>query len=170
MKVPAVEVKCPNCGGCAKFHEPFRFYHARRYGSAPKNAHRWGRLIVEEIFPNDFKWEQPEGETPSFRHYPTDPGEGYLFNHRGMLECPQCRAIEPTEIHWPEAAYWRWIAAGEILVARNREHAKEIYEFLAGSHRPPNRRPSLRSIPSVMLTKQVWPELAQTILRDLVAA
>ncbi|WP_353471923.1 hypothetical protein PVT71_11505 [Salipiger sp. H15] len=170
MKMHPLEIVCPECGGLAQFHEPFRFVRVRKFGSTSRRAHMWGRLAVEELFPKEFPWEQPSSDTPSFRYDPKEPGDGYLFNHRGMLECSKCRKIAPTKIIWPDSAYWRWIAEGELLVARNRDHANEIYEFLVGALRSPNRRPSLRHIPSVMLTNKVSSQLAKKILRDLVAS
>ena len=170
MKIHPLEIVCHECRGLAQFHEPFRFARVRKFGSQSKRSHRWGRLSVEELFPNDFPWVQPPSETPSFRHHPNDPGDGYLLNHQGMVECSKCRLIAPIQMNWPEDAYWRWIVVGEILVARNREHAKEIYDFLSGSLRAPNRKPSLRHIPSVMLKSDVSTRLAKRILRDLVAA
>lgn len=169
MNTPAVEIVCPHCRGCASFHEPFRFHPARRYTTLPKNGHRWGRLVVEELYPEDFKWDRPESEKAAFRHSADDEGEGYLLNHHGMLDCPSCQAFEPIRIEWPQDAYWRWIAAGEILVARNKAHAQEIHDFLTDSQRPANRPPNLRHIKTAMLTAPVWPELAGSILRDLMA-
>ena len=74
-----------------------------------------------------------------------------------MVECASCKLLEPATISWPEDAYWKWNIDGHELVARNRAHARQILAYLSERKRAPNRKPALRNIPTVMLTRQMAP-------------
>jgi len=156
MQNDPIDIHCPHCGQVAQFHEPFRFTCVIRYSEVPENAHLWGRVVVEELYPEQFRWTQPEAKKPTF-HQDGAEGPGYRLNHRGMVECAFCKLLEPTTISWPQDAYWKWNIDGHELVARNRDHARQILAYLSERKRAPNRKPALRNIPTVMLTRQMAP-------------
>ncbi|EPX78374.1 hypothetical protein Salmuc_03990 [Salipiger mucosus DSM 16094] len=123
--------------------------------------------MVEELYPDQFTWKQPESERPLFHYSSDEDGPGYHLNHRGIVECETCATSRKATIRWPEAAYWQWEVSGHPLVARNRAHAEQILDFLRERNRSPNRRPSLRRIPTQLLTKRLAPEVRRRVGRDL---
>ena len=153
-----IEIHCPCCGQVAQFHEPFRFTCVIRYSEVPESAHLWGRFVVEELYPEQFRWTQPEAKKPTFHQDGTD-GPGYRLNHHGMVECAACQTLKSATISWPEDAYWKWSIDGHQLVARHRNHARQILSYLRDRDRVPNRKPALRNIPTVMLTRQMAPRV-----------
>ena len=167
MRTSPLEVRCRHCGGCALFHEPFKFSNARRFESAPEGAHLWGKVIVEELYPEYFPWEPPQIDQKAVSKFRQGALPGYEFNRLGMVECPRCGDISPSEISWPEDAYWQWQVMDETIVARNAEHAKLIAEFLSDSKRPITVKPSLRHIPSKILVGNRSDELIGQIFSDL---
>ncbi|MCR8547167.1 hypothetical protein M4578_04965 [Salipiger sp. P9] len=166
MQNDPIDIRCPKCGHVAHFHEPFRFTCVIRYAEVPENAHLWGRVVVEELYPEHYHWHQPETPKPTF-HQGKETGPGYRLNHRGMRECACCGTLEKATISWPEDAYWQWNIDGHQLVARNREHAEMILAYLRERKRVPNRKPALRNIPTVMLTKQFAPVVQDHVERAL---
>lgn len=166
MQNDPLDLRCQDCGHVAQFHEPFSFTCVIRYPELPEGAHRWGRVVVEELFPEHFSWQQPETPKPTF-HQGKEPGPGYRLGHCGMVECKHCGTMKKATINWPEDAYWQWDIQGHHLVARNREHAELILGFLRERRRAPNRKPALRNIPTVMLTKQLSPIVQEHVERSL---
>ncbi|WP_245584677.1 hypothetical protein [Salipiger mucosus] len=170
MRSDTLSIKCPKCGGCADFLEPFKFTNGIRADDLPENFKRWGRLIVEELFPDHFAWVDPEISKPRFLQSTDDDGPGYRLNHRGMLDCKKCDSFEKVAIDWPLDAYWRWNIKGFELLARNREHALEILSYLRERPRPPLRTPGLKHIPTPLLQEKHAVEVSAQMAQDLMAA
>lgn len=170
MKNHSLDIACPHCGECAQFHEPFQFLTKRKFRSAPEGFHIWGRLMVKEVFPNDFPWEKPKSDRPLFHHSWQEQGDGYTLNHQGMISCPSCDIFEKSEIRWPDSAFWKWEENGSEVVARNIDHAIEIYHFLSSAKRTPNRKPSLRSLTTQNMKRSTSIKIAETMERDLAEA
>ncbi|EPX78376.1 YbaK/prolyl-tRNA synthetase associated region [Salipiger mucosus DSM 16094] len=61
--------------------------------------------MVEELYPDQFTWKQPESERPLFHYSSDEDGPGYHLNHRGIVECETCATSRKATIRWPEAAY-----------------------------------------------------------------
>ena len=168
MQNDPLDVRCSACGHVAQFFEPFRFTCVIRHQEIPENAHSWGRVVVEELFPDHFSWTQPDSPKPNFLQS-DEPGVGYRLNHEGMVWCKGCKRFEPATINWPEDAYWQWTVRGHPLVARNRAHAELILDFLQEKQRAPNRKPALRGIPTPLLTRRLQPEISAKLESALAA-
>ncbi|MCA0941072.1 hypothetical protein LCM08_05770 [Salipiger pacificus] len=169
MQNDPLDVRCSECGKAAQFFEPFRFTCVVRLPEVPENSHVWGRVIVEELFPEQFSWEQPACDKPKFLQ-PGETGEGYRLNERGMVWCKACKTFEAATISWPEDAFWKLNVKGHELVARNREHAEQILGFLQETQRAPNRKPALRGIPTALLTRRLQQEVSSRLERALATA
>ena len=167
MRTSPLEVRCQQCGRRALFHEPFKFSNARRFECAPQGAHLWGKVVVEELYPEHFPWEPPQLEQEKVSKFHQGPLRGYEFNRFGMIECSDCGEKYPAEISWPEEAFWQWKIINETIVARNTEHARLIAKFLSESRRPVTVKPSLRNIPSKLLVGNRADELIGQIFNDL---
>ncbi|EPX75649.1 hypothetical protein Salmuc_04567 [Salipiger mucosus DSM 16094] len=141
-----------------------------RFSVVPENAHLWGRLVVEELYPEHFSWTQPETDSPVFHRTTNEVGPGYRLNHRGMLECPKCETFQAVQIRWPQAAFWQWTVEGHTLIARNRTHAEEILAYLRETPRPPHRKPGLRELPAPLLKKRASSIACRRMERTLEAA
>lgn len=124
-----LDIRCSRCGSCAQFYEPFRFTAVIRFHDLPPNSHRWGRVVVEELFPDFYRWHQPATSKPTFINK-DDDRPGYRLGHKGMISCKFCDEYWPASISWPRDAYWQWNIFGYELVARNREHAQSILAYL----------------------------------------
>ena len=164
---PTREIRCPRCGGPARFEKPFEFIG----GPTPKaNSPLWqlprnGGWFVRERFPSLFPWTGPDDY---YRHVSATPGA----SERGVTQCLRCRDARVHDMHWPQDAFWRWEIRGSVLWAFSREHAQVLREFISRSHREPadfgvEFAGFLARLPSEFLRAQVRDEIVRMIDESL---
>lgn len=170
MKNGSLDIVCQKCGSCAQFHAPFQFFTKRKFRTLPEGARAWGDLVVTEVFPSEFTWKKPLSEKPVFHHSYAEKGFGYTLNHIGKVSCTSCNTFHKSEIKWPDAAYWRWKENRSEIVARNLEHAIDIYKFLSSEVRTPSLKPSLRSLTTQNMKRSTSNKIARAMALDLMEA
>jgi hypothetical protein len=150
------DIRCPACGGRARFEEPFEFYSSRQPvpGDESRPRHRWGGWIVVERFPAQFPWVPPH-RTDRDRSGEGLGGSGYPLLTHGLVQCPHCHVNRKHTLQWPEEAYWQWPIRGERLWACDRSHAEAILAFIESDHRPSRKGSLLRRLPARFLTAKV---------------
>lgn len=160
-----LEITCPECGGHSVFREPFRFLSAPGEAS----AHRWGSWHVVENYPEVMPWQAPAGSSSQYLSLggPGD-GQGYALLHRGVVECRVCSKPFAHTLSWPDDAWWQWSVRGRLLWAWDRQHAREILEFVRAVDRPPRSTSGpIGSLPSHFLSAKVRDTVVKAIERTM---
>ena len=156
MEYGPIDIKCPDCGGLAKFEEPFEFLpHGEVRSDETKPMHQWGGWTVLERFPSQFNWKAPSSSGQYLRGGGTAFNGGYPLLTNGLVQCPHCHVNSQHRLNWPSEAYWQWEIRGQVLWAWNRRHALIILDFVKDINRPSRRSPSLKYIPSHFLAAKV---------------
>ena len=156
MKYEPIDIKCPDCGGLAKFEEPFEF-HSKREASLDESRtlHRWGVWFVLERFPSLVKWKAPSGSNQYLRNGGDNGKDGYPLLTNGLIQCPRCHSNRKHKLAWPNDAFWQWPIRGELLWAWDKDHAQTILNFVKKTDRPPRYHDQLKYIPSRFLSGKV---------------
>ena len=158
------EIRCPNCGGHALFHEPFAFL---RDPPEDAPAHRWGGWHVVEKFPQVLPWKAPSGSVQYLTSGPGDEG-GYRLMHRGVVACATCKDGFVHTLAWPDDAWWQWSIRGQMLWAWDRSHAEQILAYVRATDRPPrSTHGPLGSLPSHFLSAKARGAVVKAIERKL---
>jgi len=155
MEYKSIDIKCPECGGLAKFEEPFEFLSPKTVGADDtRPRHKWGGWVVVERFPSQFTWKAPS--TQPYLRGGGDNGQiGYPLLTYGLVQCPNCHANTKHKLHWPHDAYWQWDIRGKLLWAWDRDHAEAILAYVKATIRPPRHSCYLRYISTHFLSAQV---------------
>ena len=137
-----LEIRCPRCGGRARWEEPFQF--VRRHDVPEAEWDRlvaWGQQWVRETFPSVIRWTSPAR------------GRGYRHYAQGVARCRACHAVVLHRLRWPGDAFFQWRVRGITLYAWHEEHARVLLHYVAASLRDPRRygegyRKSLQRLPA----------------------
>lgn len=161
-----LEIRCPRCGGPARWEEPFEFISGARRAAISADAavtlKPWGGWRVREKFPSLVAWRAPRG------------GAGYQLYRDGVVLCDSCHHAGTHRLCWPADALFGWSIRGQPLWAHNREHARVLLHYLGSALRDPSRYPRyasrLRKLPATAIAarnRERIIRLIQTTLRDL---
>jgi len=168
MRYRPIDVRCPACGACARFEEPFEFFARAAPEGETRPRHAWGGWVVVERFPTQFRWSPPSTSGQFLR---TGGGDGrrggYPVLEYGLLRCDRCHTQRRHRLDWPADAYWDFELRGERLWAWDREHALAILAYVERTLRPSRRSPRLRHVPSFFFGARVRDEVARAIRRRL---
>lgn len=163
-----VDVRCPRCAGRAVFREPFVFLTEP---AADRPTRRWGGWYVAERYPQLLPWQAPKGSSNQYLTTAIDDVQGYALLHRGVVECTAGCAHFVHVLEWPEDAWWQWSIRGEMLWAWDREHARQILDYVRASDRPPRSTSgALGSLPSFFLSAKIRDAVVKMMARKLAAA
>lgn len=157
-----LDIRCPRCGGRARWEEPFAFVDRKRVPAEelPRLV-QWGGWLIREKFPSVVRWKAPR------------PGEGgYAHYHEGVSRCSACHAVVLHRLHWREDAYWHWRVRGHTLYAWHEEHARVLLDYIRARLRDPFRYGSryqkhLQRLPAPLLDAHVRDRLAGQIADTL---
>lgn len=161
-----LEIRCPRCGGPARWEEPFAFVSsARRPALSAEEAaglKPWSGWRVRERFPSLVAWRAPRG------------GAAYQLYRDGVVLCDACHHVGRHRLRWPADALFRWSLRGETLWAHNREHARVLLHYIGGALRDPSRYPryarGLRRLPATVIAARNRERITRLIagtLREL---
>lgn len=168
MKYRPIDLRCPACGGCAQFEEPFEFFAREAPVGETRPKHAWGGWVVVERFPTQFTWRAPATSGQFLR---TGGGDGrrrgYPVLEHGLLRCGACHAQARHRLDWPADAFWDWEIRGQRLWAWDRDHALAILAYVERKLRPVRRSPRMRNVPSFFFGAGVRAEVARAIRRRL---
>lgn len=162
-----VTVKCPRCGACAQFHEPFAFLRA-----APtcQTAIVWGGWFVVERYPDVLPWQAPKGRSGQHLVHGGDDGRGYAVLHRGVVDCRACMARFVHELTWPDDLWWQWSIRGHLLWACDRAQALQILDYVRATDRPARSiHGPIGSLPSVFLSAKMRGAVVKAMEKTLAA-
>lgn len=160
-------VRCPSCGGCAVFHEPFAFVAAASPATDAASP-RWGGWRVVEKFPSLMRWTPPRSVGQFLRHGGGAAAGGYRLLHRGVVRCDGCHRDRVHVLRWPDDACWQWRLRGHVLWAYDRAHALRLRDFVAATDRPPRgTRGELGSVPTVFLKARMRAGVVRAIEASL---
>lgn len=160
-----LDIRCPQCTGCALFVEPFGFHTAAPAGQP---SLRWGGWHVVERYPSVLPWRAPAGSPQQYLTTGGSDGQGYRLLHRGVVECGCGRPPWVHTLAWPDDAWWQWSIRGRLLWAWDRGHAERILAYVGATDRPP--RPTsgeLGGLPSHFLAAKLRPTVVRAIQRSL---
>lgn len=157
-----LEIRCPRCGGRARWDEPFSFHNPKRVPAEERGRMvPWGGWLVREKFPSVIRWRRPL------------PGEGgYRYHGLGVVRCRACHAVRLHCLRWPQDALFQWSVRGVTLYAWNQEHARVLLHYIGSTLRDPNRygsgyRKSLQRLPARVLSGHARERLAAQIAQTL---
>ncbi len=168
MKYEPIDIKCPDCGGFAKFEEPFEFLSKNEpRPDENRPMHQWGGWTVLERFPSQITWQAPSGSSQYLRSGGNEENGGYPLLTNGLTQCSLCHSNKKHKLNWPTDAFWQWEIRGEILWAWDKKHAHIILSFIRETIRPPRRAYSIKYIPSHFLTAKVRDLVVQKMEHSL---
>lgn len=158
-----LEIRCPRCGGRARWEEPFELTGMRDEinASAPGATTRsWGPWRVREKFPSVVRWRAPR------------KGVGWAHYAQGVVRCSACHMVAEHRLRWPADAYFRWNVRGTVLWAWHAEHARVLHDHVAAKVRDPFRYPqpyprSLQRLPADVLAGRSRERVARKIAATL---
>lgn len=140
-----LEVRCPRCGGRARWEEPFELVPngELRDGEA-EGMPAWGPWRVREKFPSGVRWTPPPR------------GHGYVHACEGVLRCGTCHAVAPHRLSWPSDAFFQWYVRGVTLYAWHADHARVLLHYIGSALRDPGGygsvyRKGLQRLPAAVL-------------------
>jgi len=161
----SLEIRCPRCGGPARWEEPFEFISTARRARMPAlepGIKRWSGWGVRERFPSLMAWRPPKG------------GAAYQLYRDGVVLCGVCHHAGKHRLNWPADALFGWSIRGVPLWAHDREHARVLLHYIGGALRDPLRHPryarSLRKLPATIIAARNRERITRKIqgtLRDL---
>ena len=127
------DVRCPSCGGRARWDTAFETVPTRRGrpipDDDPRPVHQWGGWFLRERFPAVFPWRAPPGRS-----------ENYLVHGEfGVVRCPECHLVAPRPLCWPDDAFFQWQIRGTLLWAWNADHARVLLDYIGSELRDPWR-------------------------------
>lgn len=170
MKYDPIDIKCSDCGGLAKFEEPFEFLSKNEVqATETRPTHRWGSWTVLERFPSQITWKAPPGSSQYLRGGGDTGKGGYPLLTNGLVQCSNCHSNRKHKLDWPSDAYWQWEIRGELLWAWDKEHAQIILHFVKETARPSRHSYSLKYIPSHFLSAKVRDLVVQKMERNISA-
>lgn len=156
MKYEPIDIKCPDCGGLAKFEEPFEFLSKNEVcPEETRLTHQWGGWNVLERFPSQVNWKAPSGSSQYLRGGGDTGNGGYPLLTNGLVQCSGCHSNRKHKLNWPCDAYWQWEIRSELLWAWDKRHAQIILNFVRETSRPSRHSYSLKYIPSYFLSAKV---------------
>jgi len=168
MKYEPIDIKCPDCGGLAKFEEPFEFLSKKDVRpDEAKPTHKWGGWMVLERFPSQISWKAPSGSSQYLRGGGDTGKGGYPLLTNGLVQCSYCHSNSKHKLNWPSDAYWQWEIRGELLWAWDKGHAKVILNFVKEKNRPSRYSYNLKHIPSHFLSAKVRDLVVQRMVQSL---
>lgn len=156
-----LEIRCPRCGGRARWEEPFAFRDPKRVSVEERERMvPWGGWLVREKFPSMIRWRSPAR------------GGGYRYNDRGVARCHACHAVLLHRLRWREDALFRWSVGGVTLYAWHEEHARVLLHYVGATLRDPFRyggryRMGLQRLPARVLKGHARERLAAQIAATL---
>lgn len=168
MKCSPIEIKCPDCGKRARFHEPFAFLVSTEE-VAGRPFHRWGSWFVVELFPTVYQWSAPKKSGSQYLRGGGGTGGGYARMHKGLVQCGGCHANRKHTLDWPADAYWCWDIRGSMLWAWDMEHARRILGYIGQERRVRPNGYDLRRIPEEFLSAKVRELVVKRITASLEA-
>ena len=125
--------------------------------------------MVVERFPSQFEWKAPSASSQYLRGGGDDGHGGYPLLTYGLVQCSHCHTNMKHRLNWPNDAFWKWDIRGEILWAWDRDHAKEILDYVKKAVRPSRYSYTLRYIPSHFLSAKVRGLVVQKMEKNLKA-
>lgn len=140
-----LEIRCPRCGGRARWEEPFQF--VRRHDVPEEEWDRlvaWGQRWVREKFPSLVRWK------------PLGRGHGWRHATLGVFRCGACHAVALHRLRWPADAFFQWRVRGMLLFAWDEAHARVLLHYVGATLRDPDRygeryRKSLQRLPAEVI-------------------
>lgn len=163
-----IDIRCPDCGGLAKFEEPFEFVLSSEFHPDDgRSAHQWGGWVVLERFPTQFHWKPPAGSEQYLRGGGDARRGGYPLLTNGMVQCSRCYSDRKHRLNWPCDAYWQWGIRGEVLWAWGRKHANVILQYIKEANRGSQSVYGLRYIPANFLSAKVRDSVVTKMERSL---
>lgn len=170
-----LDVRCPRCGGRARFDEAFEFVSGRTVDPLRSGPmHRWGGWYVREKYPSVMSWKAPRG-SGQFLYWGRArlPG-GFRLRDRGVVSCRECHRVAAHVLRWPDDAFFQWDVRGTRLWAAHAEHARVLLQYIGSSQRDPFRhaeyRRSLQELPAEVLAARNRSTVTRKILAALAEA
>lgn len=113
-----IDVTCPRCHSLATFSSAFVFVSSADNDTLPvqhPNARRiqWGNNFLEERFPNEFPWKDPDNPF-------TSSSRTFVRNVAGVSQCVRCCTRSKHILDWPLDAYFKVTTRAGDLWAWNR--------------------------------------------------
>lgn len=168
MKYNPIDIVCPDCGGLAKFEEPFDFLSKSEVSTHERRPlHRWGGWVVLERFPSQVNWKAPSGSSQYLRNGGDNGKGGYPLLTNGLVQCQSCHSNRKHKLDWPNDAFWQWQIRGELLWAWDKDHAKTILSFVRKTDRPSRYHYRLKYLPSHFLSSKVRNLVVQKMEQSL---
>ena len=113
-----INVTCRRCDSIATFSSAFVYVSSEDNSKLPMlhpNARRiqWGSNFLEERFPNEFPWKDPDNPF-------TSSSKSFVRNVAGVSQCISCCARSKQILDWPHDAYFKVTTRAGELWAWNR--------------------------------------------------
>jgi hypothetical protein len=149
-----IDVTCPRCQSIATFSSAFVFVSSEDNATVPiqhPGARRvqWGSDFLEERFPNEFPWKDPDNPF-------TSSNRTFVRNVAGVSQCVRCCTRTKHVLDWPNDAYFKVTTRAGELWAWNRTFLVAARNYIQSIERDLSVHGAgtflyLRAIPKVFL-------------------